>query len=52
MGSLGVQTLVAHLEGKKVEKRIDTGVFLITRENMGTPENQKLLKPDLTILEK
>lgn len=47
MGYLGVETLVAHLRGEKVEKRIDTGVHLVTRENMKEPEMAKLLKPEL-----
>jgi ribose transport system substrate-binding protein len=51
MGRLGVRTIVDHLEGKSVEQRIDTGVFLITPETMSTPENRELLEPDLSILE-
>jgi ribose transport system substrate-binding protein len=45
MGYLGVMTAVRRLEGKPVEKRIDTGVLLITPENMGAPEVQELLHP-------
>jgi ribose transport system substrate-binding protein len=45
MGYLGVMTMVEHLEGKPVQKRIDTGVQLITTENMGSPEVQELLHP-------
>ena len=33
------------LAGKKVEPRIDTGVAIITKENMGSPENAELLAP-------
>jgi ribose transport system substrate-binding protein len=47
MGYLGVQTLVAHLRGETVEKRIDTGVTLVTPENMDAPEIKELLAPDL-----
>jgi ribose transport system substrate-binding protein len=43
MGYQGVKTLVAKLEGKDVPKTIDTGVRLITRENLNTPEVRKLL---------
>lgn len=50
MGELGVRTLVEYLQGKKVERRIDTGVHLITQENMKEPEMQKLLKPDLSMV--
>ncbi len=34
MGYLGVQTLVAHLRGETVEPLIDTGVQVVTRENV------------------
>ena len=34
MGYLGVKTMVAHIKGEPVEKRIDTGVRLVTRDNM------------------
>jgi ribose transport system substrate-binding protein len=47
MGYLGVMTLVHHLEGKKVEKRIDTGVSLVTKENMDDPEMAALLAPPI-----
>jgi ribose transport system substrate-binding protein len=43
MGYQGVKTLVAKLQGKEVPKSIDTGVRLITRENLNTPEIKKLL---------
>ena len=45
MGYLGVKTMVEHLMGKPVEKRVDTGVSMITPENMDTPESQALLHP-------
>ena len=35
MGYLGVKTMVAHLKGEPVEKRIDTGVHLVTRDEHG-----------------
>ncbi len=34
MGYLGVRTMVRHLEGEPVDKRVDTGVFLLTREDL------------------
>jgi ribose transport system substrate-binding protein len=43
MGYEGVKTLVAHIQGKPVPKVLDTGVRLITKENINTPEIQKLL---------
>jgi ribose transport system substrate-binding protein len=48
MGYLGVKTMVDHLQGKPVEKRIDTGVHLVTTENMRQPEMKELLQPDLS----
>lgn len=47
IGYLAVKSLISHLDGKPVEKRIDTGATLVTRENMADPEIQKLLAPDL-----
>ena len=47
MGYLGVVTAVKYLRGEKVEKRIDTGVSLITRDNMGQPAMKELLYPPI-----
>lgn len=47
MGYLGVVTLVDHLRGEKVEKRIDTGVHMITPENMDQPDMKALLSPPI-----
>ena len=47
MGYLGVKTLASHISGSKVEKRIDTGVAMVTKGNMGEPEIQELLNPPL-----
>ncbi|WP_428939758.1 substrate-binding domain-containing protein [Fontivita pretiosa] len=43
MGYLGVKTLVSHIKGEKVEPVIDTGVQLLTRENLDTPEIKALI---------
>lgn len=45
MGYLAVKTLVAHLKGEQVEKRIDTGEELATPENMREPKIRELLEP-------
>ena len=45
MGYLGVKTMVAHLEGDKVEKRIVTGEHVATPENMTDEAMKKLLEP-------
>ena len=47
MGYIGVKTVVAHLRGEKVEKRIDTGVTLVTTDNIDKPEIKELIQPDL-----
>ena len=47
MGYLGVITLYKHLQGEKVDKRIDTGAKLVTGENMEQPEIKELLHPPL-----
>jgi ribose transport system substrate-binding protein len=46
MGYESVKTLVAHMQGKEVEKRIATGETMATPENMKQPEIQKLLAPE------
>ena len=48
MGYLGVKTIVAHIHGEPVEKRIDTGVRLVKREDMNDPAAKELLHPDLS----
>jgi ribose transport system substrate-binding protein len=48
MGYLAVKTMVTHLKGGKVERTIDTGVHLITRDTMDQPDMKALLTPDLS----
>lgn len=45
MGYLGVKTMIAHLRNQPVEKRIDTGVTLVTPENMDEPAMKDLTNP-------
>jgi ribose transport system substrate-binding protein len=47
MGYLGVLTLMKDIQGEKVERRIDTGVHLVTPENMDQPDINELLHPPL-----
>ena len=47
MGELGVKTLIDHLLGKPIEKRVDTGVTLITPANLDSQDAQQLLHPPL-----
>jgi ribose transport system substrate-binding protein len=48
MGYTAVKTMVAHLKGQPVEKWIDTGVHVATKENLSTPEIKALVEPDLS----
>jgi ribose transport system substrate-binding protein len=48
MGYLGVKTIVAHIKGQPVEKRVDTGVRVATKENMESPDMKDVIHPDLS----
>ena len=43
MGYLSVKTIVDYIRGKKIDPTIDTGVRVVTRENLNDPDIQKLL---------
>lgn len=43
MGYEGVRSILDKKAGKEVQRRLDTGVKLATKENLETPEIQKLL---------
>lgn len=47
MGYLGVKTMVETLQGKTVEKSVDTGCILVTQENMSDASIVELLNPPL-----
>ena len=47
MGYLGVKTLVRHLRGEQVEKRIDTGVTYVALEDLNQPEIMALVQPEV-----
>ena len=47
MAALAVETMVDHILGKPVPRRVDTGVLVVTGENLETPEAQTLLHPPL-----
>ena len=47
MGYLGVKSMVQKLRGETVEKRIDTGATLVTKQNMSEPQVAELINPDL-----
>jgi ribose transport system substrate-binding protein len=46
MGYLAVKAMVEHLQGKPVDRRVDTGATLVTRETMTSSAAQALLNPD------
>lgn len=45
MGYEGVKSAIDHLAGRPVQKRIDTGVTIVTMENFNDPAVQKILYP-------
>jgi ribose transport system substrate-binding protein len=50
MGELAVRAAVSHLDHEAVERRIDTGATMVTRDNMDEPDVHRLLAPDLSVL--
>lgn len=44
MGYEGVKAIVDKLNGQTPQRRLDTGVKLLTKENLDTPEMQQLIK--------
>ena len=47
MGYEGVKTAFAAAKGEKVPATVDTGVNVITKENMNSPRSQELLSPKI-----
>lgn len=45
MGYLSVKTMVDHLQGRTVPKVVDTGVIMVTRDNIGEPSVQAVINP-------
>jgi ribose transport system substrate-binding protein len=48
MGYDGIKTALAASKGEKVPKDVDTGVNLITKENMNSDRSKELLSPDVS----
>lgn len=46
MGKLAVETMISHLRGRPIEKRVDTGVTVVTRESLADPAVRALLGLD------
>lgn len=47
MGYLAVKTMADVLRGKKVDKRVDTGARLVTKDNLEDPAVKEIVQPDL-----
>ena len=47
MGYLGVKTMADYLRGKPVERRIDTGVMLVTDANLDSAATQEVIHPPI-----
>lgn len=47
MGYLAVRTMVSHLRGEKVEKRVDTGARVVTKADLDDPAVKEIMQPDL-----
>jgi len=47
IGELGVKTLVEHIHGVSVSRRVDTGATMVTPDNMDEPEIRQLLNPQI-----
>jgi ribose transport system substrate-binding protein len=47
MGYLGVKTMVAYLRKQPIEKKIDTGVMMVTPENLDLPATQAVVSPPI-----
>jgi ribose transport system substrate-binding protein len=48
MGYLSVKTMVDHLQGRTVPKTVDTGVTMVTLENLEQPDIQAIINPPET----
>ena len=47
MGYLGVKTMVAYLRKQPVEKKVDTGVMMVTPDNLDLPATQEIIAPPI-----
>ncbi len=47
MGYLGVKTMADYLRGKPVQRRIDTGVMLVTGANLDSAATQEVIHPPI-----
>jgi ribose transport system substrate-binding protein len=47
MGYLGVKTIVASIRKQPFEKHIDTGVTMVTPDNLDSAETQAIVNPPI-----
>jgi ribose transport system substrate-binding protein len=47
MGYMGVKSMLDHLRGEPVAKRIDTGATFVTQDNLSNPDIKELIDPNL-----
>jgi ribose transport system substrate-binding protein len=47
MGYEGVKAIVRHLRGERVDKQVDTGVELITKDRLSDPKIKELLESQI-----
>lgn len=47
MGYLAVKHAVAHLKGETVERRVDTGSVILTKDNLAGERMQQLVSPEI-----
>lgn len=45
MGYEGVAMAIKAIRGEEIDKRVDTGVLVVTKQNLDNPETQKWLNP-------
>jgi len=43
MGAMGIETVMNSLQGKKVQKSLNTGVVIVTKDNIDSPEAKNVL---------
>jgi ribose transport system substrate-binding protein len=46
MGYLSVKTIVDHLKGKPVPRTVDTGVLMVTVDNLDDPAIRAVIDPE------
>jgi ribose transport system substrate-binding protein len=45
MGYLSIRTMVDHLQGRRVAPQVDTGVMMVTVDNLNAPDVVAVIHP-------